>query len=138
MVSEYDRAKRMLEKYPTDADVAYFARKYARREARKMEAGSEVHVVLKEVIDAWTAGGNPPPTITPLVTRALSTIIDQHGVEAATQRLVAGISSQSPAFLWKDGCPALTTLLNQYDAIPAHGMMTAGDLFCGGVHDGSR
>lgn len=135
MVSEFDRAKRMLEKYPTDPDVAYFARKYARRAARQQEAGSEINVVLKEIIDAWVANGSPTPTITPLVTRSLATLIDQHGAEAVTRRLVAGISSQSPAFLWKDGSPALSTLFNQYDAIPTQSMMTAGDLFCGGGRD---
>lgn len=133
MVSEYDRAKRMLEKYPTDPDVAYFARKYARREAKKSEAGTEINVVLKDVIDAWRAAGMPDPTVTPLLLRSVGTLIDQHGVEAVARRLVAGIESQSPSWIWRDGQTSLQSVVNNYDAIPTGGVMSPGDLFSGGI-----
>lgn len=134
MVSDSTRWERLLSKYPEDSDILALARRHFRKVGRDRENGQVTAGVVQQLCDVWQEVVGCYPTVSdPITIKRLRMLIDQHGAELVAQRLVAGIRARQPGFLWRDGVPALSTVIGQFDAMATvQESMTPGDLFAGG------
>lgn len=134
MVNDSTRWDRLLSKYPNDADILAMSRRHFRRVGRDRESGQVTASVIQQLCDAWHEVVGCYPTVgDPVIRKRVQILIDQHGAELVAQRLVAGIRARQPGFLWRDGVPALSTVIGQFDAMATvQESMTPGDLFAGG------